>query len=313
MQTKQESFSYSKLSTFDQCPHAFKLKYEDQNFSGATSLAMEIGTIAHKCKELVALCLIQGQKPDYLSIGDVLMQGFTPHQQDPNSKDHGAAHLPGVQELKEKYAFNWYEPDNKSGLTYDQKVDIFLRNLPAMEQDPLWRPLAVEVPFSFQFEGRLLSGFIDKVDISPNGALRVVDYKTSKALFDEKKVKTAMQMVIYSLAVQNLYRQFPAEHLYDFVFLGKTQLACSKGYLDRGKAKLRAWFTKIDACRASGSYPPRPSPLCHWCNFCATNTDADPRHKTLCSYYCRWTPINKTFEVAQRYTPGQTASQNFWF
>ena len=65
---QKEKFSYSKLSVYDKCPYQFKLKYEDKYFSSTSSLALEIGTIAHKCMELIALDVMAGKKPDYQDI-----------------------------------------------------------------------------------------------------------------------------------------------------------------------------------------------------------------------------------------------------
>lgn len=312
---KTEKYSYSKLSVFDNCPLRFKLRYEDKHFSSSSSLALEIGTIAHKCKELIAIDLIYGTKPDYSLIKDILFTGYYCHHNNVG-KDHNVDYIPGVEALKKKYSFDWIAEDTKSNLTYDQKVEIFLQHLPDMENDTEWHPIAVELPFAFDFDGNIISGFIDKVEQNSKGDLRVVDYKTSKATYDEAKLKTPMQMVIYDIAIQNIYGKAPVEHLYDFVFLGKTQLACSKGYEARGRKKLKKWFDSINGCRASGVYKPNPTPLCHWCDFCPTNPNAENKLKALCPYYSLWTPTNRVYDVAKEYTekeekvPQNTA---FWF
>lgn len=313
--TGAESFSFSKLEKFDQCPYAFKLKYEDEHYSSTSSLAMEIGTIAHKCKELIACELIAGHKPDYNEITEVLFNGYDANESDVKSNQYDVTHIPGVKELKTKYPFDWITPDNKSGMDYDQKIEIFRSHLKDMEQDNVWHPLAVEVPFEFIYDGKwLIKGFIDKIDQNENGDLRIVDYKTSKAIFDDKKVKTAMQMVIYDMAVRKIYNKIPVEHVYDFIFINQRQRACSVGYYTRGERKLREWFEKIDKCRETGEYIPKPTPLCHWCDFCRTNANAQRDFKTLCPYCSLWTPSNKTYEVVQKYAaPTATKKVDFWF
>lgn len=312
-----EKFSYSKLNTFDTCPYRFKLRYEDKNFSSSSSLAMEIGTIAHKCKELVAQDLIDGNKPNYEAIEHIYWNGFDQLPgKDPSGKDHGVEHIPGANELKQKYIFDWMAPDNKSGLTYDQKSKLFCSNLVDMENDPIWHPIDVEVPFTIDYNDHTLHGFIDKLEANANGDIRVVDYKTSKAVFRDDAIKTAMQMVIYSLAVEQMYGKLPVQHLYDFVFIGKKQHACTSGYLNRGKKKLDKWFNLLDECRETNIWRPSPSPLCHWCDFCATNNDADVEMKFFCPYHSLWTPSNKTFAVASSFEVNQSESKpqsDFWF
>ena len=129
-----EKYSYSKLSLFDKCPYRFKLKYEDKNHSESSSLALEIGTLAHKCKELVALDMIAGRPVDYEHVRYVLYSGFVPEASE-GLKDSGVDDIPGLDVLKMRYAFDWIAPDTKSGLTYDQKIQIFLDHLQDMEKD----------------------------------------------------------------------------------------------------------------------------------------------------------------------------------
>ena len=298
---QKEKFSYSKLSVFDKCPYQFKLKYEDKNFSSASSLALEIGTIAHKCMELVALDIMAGKKPDYQDIMAIFMDGYDIEEPSDEGKDKGLTHIPGADELKMKYAFQWIEEDTKSGLTYPEKIRNFFNHLTSIENDTVWKPIAVELPFSFEFEGNTISGFIDRVDINKDGDYRVVDYKTSKAVYLEKDVKTAMQMVIYDFAIKNIFGKAPIEHLYDFVFINKTQYACYKGYEKRGEAKLEKWFSGISQSRDDGNYKPNPSPLCHWCDFCEHNASAEEELKHLCPYYSLWTPSNKVYKVNKPY------------
>lgn len=314
-----EYFSFSKLEKFDQCPYLYKLKYVQKHYSSTSSLAMEIGTIAHKCKELIGLDLIAGRKPDYEWIKDVFYNGCDTDEDDVKSSEHHVEHILGALELKEKYPFDWVEADSKSGLTYDEKVTIFIEHLPDMENDLRWKPYAVELPFEFVFDDKyLIKGYIDKVDVDKDDNFRIVDYKTSKATFDEQKVKTSMQMIIYDMAIRKIYGKQPIDHMFDFIFIGKTQHACSPGYFTRGEKKLRKWFKDIEICKESGIYEPKPTPLCHWCDFCSTNGNADSSMKFLCPYHSLWTPSNKTFEVAQKYNVNsdETVKKNkidFWF
>jgi hypothetical protein len=287
----------------------FKKKYEEKKYSFKSSLAFEIGSIAHKGKELVAKALIEGDKPDYEHIKWIVENGCTEHGNTRNPR------ILGTKELKEKYFFDWIKTDDKSGLTYEEKLEIFFNALPLMEIDTIWKPIAIEMPFEFTYnEKYLMHGFIDKIDQNNEDDLRVVDYKSSKKVFDEKEIKTPLQMVIYDMAVQNKFNKTPIEHIYDFIFLGKEQRACSKGYLKLGQTKLDKLFDKLQECRHTGIYTPKPSPLCRWCEFCETNPDADEQLKYECQYHSLWTPSNKTFEVKKKFeAETEKKTTDFWF
>ena len=326
-----EKISYSKLSTFEQCPRKFLYKYEQKKRSDSTSLALQIGTIAHYGMELIGQALIEGQKPDYEHIKKVVMEGYDEQDISRAVDENGeplplqeqetkTVHIPGVTELKEKYFFEWVEPDNKSGMNYDEKLKIYFDNLHKLEQDNEWRPVAVEPEFDFPHEGLFrLFGFIDRVDVNKKGEYRVVDYKSSKKLFDDKDTKTPMQMYFYTLAVEEMYGATPIEHIYDFIFLGQLQHSCSKGYQTRGAKKLMKLWETLTECRQSEVWAPKPTPLCFYCDYCKTNPNASNDFKEECTYYSLWTPHNKTFEKNKEFVATKTEAaaeqkpSGFWF
>ena len=52
-----------------------------------------------------------------------------------------------------------------------------------------------------------------------------MDYKTSKAIYDESETKTSLQMFTYALAILHEFGSLPTEYLYDFIAINKTQSA----------------------------------------------------------------------------------------
>ena len=59
-------------------------------------------------------------------------------------------------------------------------------------------------------------------------------------------------------------------------------------------------FGDIEASENKYLFIPKPTPLCHWCNFCTTNPEATI-YKNECEYYSKWTPAHKTFEVNNKW------------
>lgn len=293
--------SYSKESNFDKCPLSHKLKYVDKNFSSKSSLAMEIGSILHKCLELKGIQKIENKSVDYEYLKTIVEEGCT------ESGEKSDNHILGIKDLKKKYFEDFFVADNKSGMNYSEKMNVFYNKvLPSRIEDEAWRPIAVEQKFEFVYDDRvIIHGFIDRVDKNPQGELRITDYKSSKAIFPETDIKTPMQHVIYDLACIYLYGQPAADHVYDFILIdaiqGNDEGVCSKGYLKRGIKKLDKVLNEMDEMERTGEYPPKPTPLCYWCPFHSTSPNADPKFAGLCQYHSLWTPQKKSFAVLNPY------------
>ena len=296
---KKERFSYTKLDTYSKCPFQFKKKYEEKKRSSVSSLAMDIGSILHKGKEIIANSLIADETPDYEYVRKVVLEGY---DEETDQKDK---HIKGINELAKQYFEDWIARDDKSGMTYDEKLNLYFEHIKSMEEDTKWRPIAAELQFEFPYRNYLLYGYIDKVEQNKNGDLRVTDYKSSRKTYREQDLKTPLQMFIYALAVKEIYKKLPSEFMYDFILLNEQQLACSKGYDTRGLKKLNGLFDAIEESRKTGIYPPKPSPLCYWCDYCNNNPKADKLYKSECPYYSLWTPNNKTYKVNKPFNPDE--------
>lgn len=292
------SVSYSKLEVFLNCNYRYKLRYEDHKFDSSKAIALNLGSICHKVLELKAQMLMEGKEVDYELLNKVLHEGIV-------EEGHGGKleELWGIDRIKAWYFEDWGVPDNKSGLTYDEKIELFWRDvIPNEMEDDHWKVIGCEVPFEFVYQDRIIfHGFIDRIDQNENGDIRVVDYKTSKAAYDDKKLATPLQMVIYGLACYLKYGKLPVEYLYRFVLIDDYSLGCTDGYLKRAITKLNKTFDAIDKCKENGLYSPSPSPLCYYCPYCANNPNAEPELKRLCDYYSLWTPHNKTFATNKQF------------
>lgn len=298
--------SYSKLSNFEKCPLSHKLKYVDKNFSNKSTLAMEIGSILHKGLELKGEMIMNGcSEIDYEYLKDIIEHGYT------EKTDKSENHILGVSELKKKYFEEFYAPDNKSGMNYEQKMKIFYDEvLPTRMLPGIWTPIATEQKFEFVYDNRvIIHGFIDRIDKDSDGRIRITDYKSSKDVFREADIKTPMQHITYDLACILLYGKPADEHEYDFILIDKIQGAndgvCSKGYLKRGINKLDKILNAMDEMEQASEYPPKPTPLCYWCNFHSDSPNADPKFAGLCEYHSLWTPENKTFATLNPYGQGE--------
>ena len=282
-------FSYSKMEVFKNCPLQYRYKYIEKKYSQDTSIALELGSLCHYVLEQKGKMIVSGETVDYEKLNNILMNGVT--ETDEKTKEE----LLGVNQLKRKYFEVWYEPDNASGATYDEKIKLFDKVLHEEMENTDWKPTYFEKPFEFVWDNKVvLKGFIDRID-TKDGQYRTVDYKTSKKVYEQSKLATSLQFGVYALAILNEFGVLPIESEYRFVLIDDKQYALTKGWEKRLIKAMDKVFGDIELSEKKSVFVPKPSPLCHWCNFCQTNPEATI-YKNECEYFSKWTPTQKTFE-----------------
>ncbi|HUW17330.1 MAG TPA: PD-(D/E)XK nuclease family protein [Actinomycetes bacterium] len=135
--------------------------------------------------------------------------------------------------------------------------------------EPAERELYVEVTLE---SGLTLRGYVDRLDVAPDGAMRVVDYKTGKSPRDGFEQRAMFQMRFYALALWRLHGEVP--RLLQLVYLGDGEVvryAPDEADLQRMERKLEALWQAIQRAQDTGDWRPSPSRLCDWC-----------AHRSLC-------------------------------
>ncbi len=157
-------------------------------------------------------------------------------------------------------------PDVASWLTSCREVltRYFTLEDPA-RLEPAERELYVEALLSSRL---LLRGFVDRVDIAPDGRIRVVDYKTGRSPGVDFEGKALFQMKFYALVLWRTRGVVPA--VLQLVYLGNGELltyAPDEADLLATERKVEAIWRAIKECEASRDWRPRASRLCSWCSF----------------------------------------------
>jgi DNA helicase-2/ATP-dependent DNA helicase PcrA len=71
--------------------------------------------------------------------------------------------------------------------------------------------IAAEMKFQFTLDGRVVKGFIDRVERTPNGNYVVIDYKTGYQSENKNSIKHSIQMNVYSLAILEKFGALPVK------------------------------------------------------------------------------------------------------
>jgi putative RecB family exonuclease len=115
--------------------------------------------------------------------------------------------------------------------------------------------------------GLLLRGFVDRLDVAPDGRVRVVDYKTGRAPDPRYEAQALFQMKFYALVLWRARGVVPS--VLQLVYLGDGQVLRhepDEAELLATERKVLAVWEAIREAERSGDWRPRRGPLCAWCD-----------------------------------------------
>jgi putative RecB family exonuclease len=121
-------------------------------------------------------------------------------------------------------------------------------------------------------EELLIRGYIDRLDISPAGDLRVVDYKTGGAPREAFEGRALFQLKFYALVLWRTRGVVP--RVLRLLYLKDAEVcdySPDAEELERFERTLVALSEAIERARRDQDFRPKPSRLCGWCShqsFC---------------------------------------------
>ncbi len=151
---------------------------------------------------------------------------------------------------------------------------------------PAERELFVETQLE---NGPLLRGIVDRLDVTSDGAVRVVDYKTGKSPRPGYESNAAFQMRFYALVLWRARGMIP--RMLQLVYLGDSKILRAEpteSDLVNTEQRVRALWAAITSAASTGEWATRRGPLCNWC-----------AHQSLCPEF-GGTPPELTAGAAQR-------------
>ena len=130
--------------------------------------------------------------------------------------------------------------------------------------EPAERELYVET----DVDGLVLRGYVDRLDVAADGAMRVVDYKTGRSPSELFEGKALFQMKFYALVLWRLRGEIP--RLLQLVYLGNGEVVRytpDEHDLLSLERNLKAVWTAIERAATTGDWRPKTSRLCDWCDY----------------------------------------------
>lgn len=238
------ALSASRAKEYQRCPLQYRLHVVDRMKEPPTQ-ATARGTLVHSVLENLY------DAPAAERTREAAQELVTPlWEAMKENNDEVSALFPTVEEFSEWMA-----------QTRDM-VDHYFRI-----EDPRWlEPYGRESHVvAHTPEGVRLRGFIDRIDRAPNGALRVVDYKTGRAPSPRFQEDALFQMRFYALLLQ-LTDRLPART--QLLYLKSGQVLTfdpEAADIERFRFEIARLWDAIEADARRGAFAPRKNPLCNWC------------------------------------------------
>lgn len=143
-------------------------------------------------------------------------------------------------------------------------LDTYFR----LEDPTRLEPAARELRLEVAVDGDLpLRGIVDRIDVAPDGMVRVVDYKTGRSPGAGFEQRALFQMRFYALMHWRISGTIPRR--LQLLYLGDGQTLHyepDEADLLAFQRTLRALWTTMNQVAATGSWQPKRSRLCDWCD-----------------------------------------------
>jgi len=146
---------------------------------------------------------------------------------------------------------------------------VLIGNYFRMENPSFLEPAARESFVNARLpSGLAIRGIIDRVDRAPDGALRIVDYKTGKSPNPRFQEEALFQMRFYAAAVRLSRGVLPRRTQLIYLKDGRTLTYDPvPGDVAAIASELDSTWSAIEERLDSRRFEPRPSKLCDWCRF----------------------------------------------
>ena len=244
--TLPRTLTPSKVAAFTNCPLAFQFSVIEHRPEPPSPHAVK-GTLVHAALEGL-FWNHQGAGRTEAVAADELERAWDDLQSDPEFVELALSR------------------DEAADFLADARV--LVANYFRLEDPTTVRAIGVELGVEIEQDGLRLRGIIDRLDMAPDGALTVVDYKTGAAPSDRYARGRMVGVQTYALLCEKLLGRIPVEvrlfHLRDPMVLSA---AATPQTLRGQERRTAAVWGAIERACANDDFRPRTGPLCNFCHF----------------------------------------------
>jgi len=243
-----ETFSFSRVTTFEQCARRYRYRYVDGVREAFQSIEAFMGQQVHAAVEWMFQEKDAGRAP---RVDDAVRQYSATFD-----RAWGEARG-GLKVIKQGTAVEDYRRSGAEMLADFHRTRFAADRL---ETIGLERHFMLEID-----EGRRFQGFIDRLARDASGVVHIIDYKTGGRPPTRFGGKDGDQLEAYAVA---MFAETGADELVlmlEYLRNGSTQ----SRRIRRGEAEetARRLGARIRVAAEANVFPPSPGTLCDWCGF----------------------------------------------
>ena len=242
------TYSHSQLSTYETCPHKYKLAYIEKIEVETEGIEAFMGSRVHDALEKVYRDL---KVTKLITLEELLSFYHQDWEKNWNEmirivrKDYSAE---DYRRLGEKCITDYY----KRYYPFDRGKTLGLEEymiFPLEEERDYW-----------------IRGYIDRVTLVDSSVLEIHDYKTSNRLPTKGDVESDRQLAFYQMGVAEKWQGIQEVRLIWHYLAFDTEIHSSRTP-DQLHQLRQATLDLIQSIEADRRFFPKEGPLCNWCDY----------------------------------------------
>ncbi len=243
------TYSHSQLSTYESCPHQYRLAYIEKIKAETEGIEAFMGSRVHDALEKLYRDLMKVDRLNTLQeILDFYEQSWEKSWRNT------------IQVIRKEYTAEDYRQQGKKCI-----AEYYRRHHPFDHGKTVGLEEYISFPLNEE-KGYWIRGYIDRLVRVDQSVLEIHDYKTSGKLPAQKDVDSDRQLAFYQIGVADKWREVQEVRLIWHYLAFDTEMRSSRTSesLDQVRQETMEVIQKIESDR---DFLPKEGPLCEWCDF----------------------------------------------